>query len=115
MSLPAFIALPDWQEGGELADALKSPLMRLCARYLAEAKRHDGHALDPVGHFHLSNGARMERLNWLADISEKGLAQSAGMMINYHYRLEEIEANHEAYTGEASIPASSMITGLLKG
>lgn len=115
VSLPAFIALPDWQEGGELADALKSPLMRLCARYLAEAKRHDGHALDPVGHFHLSNGARMERLNWLADISEKGLAQSAGMMINYHYRLQEIEANHEAYTGEASIPASSMITGLLKG
>jgi malonyl-CoA decarboxylase len=114
VSLPAFIALPDWQEGGELADALKSPLTRLCAQYLAEAKRRDGHARDPVGHFHLSNGARMERLNWLADISEKGLAQSAGMMINYHYRLEEIESNHEAYSGEGSIPASPMITELLK-
>jgi malonyl-CoA decarboxylase len=115
VSLPAFIALPDWQNGGELADALKAPLMRLCARYLVEAKRADGHALDPVAHFHLSNGARMERLNWLADISEKGLAQSAGMMINYHYRLKKIEANHEAYTGEGSIPASSMVRGLLKG
>lgn len=114
VSLPAFVALPDWQHGGELADTLKGPLMRLCAEYLAEAKRKDGHALDPVGHFHLSNGARMERLNWLADISEKGLAQSAGMMINYHYRLDEIEANHEAYSGEGSIPASPMITELLK-
>ncbi|NQU70838.1 MAG: malonyl-CoA decarboxylase family protein, partial [Rhodospirillales bacterium] len=114
VSLPAFVALPDWQDGGELADALKEPLIRLCAEYLAEAKRKDGHALDPVGHFHLSNGARMERLNWLADISEKGLAQSAGMMINYHYRLDEIEANHEAYSGEGSIPASPMITELLK-
>ena len=48
----------------------------------------------------------MERLNWLADTSDNGLRQSAGMMINYRYKLAEIEANHEAYTRETarSIP-----------
>lgn len=51
--------------------------MRLCTRYLAVEKRPDGRALDPVAHFHLSNGARMERLNWMADTSPKGLRESA--------------------------------------
>ena len=62
-----------------------------------------GRALDPVAHFHLSNGARVERLNWHADLSAKGLQQSCGMMVNYLYRLADIEDNHEAYTGEGRV------------
>ena len=69
---------------------------------------------DPVAHFHLTNGARMERLNWLADRSGKGLKQSLGMMINYRYRLGEIDANHEAYTGEGRIITSSAVRSLVK-
>ena len=68
--------------------------------------RRSGRALDPVAHFHLSNGARVERLNWLGDVSAKGLQQSAGIMVNYLYRLADIEANHEAYRGEGRVAAA---------
>jgi malonyl-CoA decarboxylase len=102
-------------EEESVAAALRGPLLRLAARYLVTEKTATGRALDPVAHFHLTNGARMERLNWRADLSAKGLQQSWGMMINYLYRLSEIEGNHEAYTGEGKIAASSAITRLSKG
>ncbi len=112
--LAGLLAREDWHASEDLAGALNKPLMRLCAQYLSEEKRDDGRALDPVAHFHLSNGARMERLNWRADVSEKGIAQSAGMMINYQYRLNEIEENHESYTGEGKVPTSAAVRSLLK-
>jgi malonyl-CoA decarboxylase len=101
-----------WYAEQRFAGALERPLMRLCAEYLLTAKRSDGRALDPVANFHLSNGARIERLNWLADTSLKGIAQSAGIMINYRYRAREIEDNHEAYIGEGRIPASPAVRSL---
>ncbi|MGQ0662131.1 MAG: malonyl-CoA decarboxylase [Pseudomonadota bacterium] len=113
-ALKQILSRHDWARSPALAAALKRPLMRLAVRYLLEAKRGDGGALDPVAHFHLRNGARIERLDWLADNSAKGLQQSAGMMVNYLYRLSEIEANHEAYAAEGRIAASSATTGLLK-
>ncbi|HEX6980495.1 MAG TPA: malonyl-CoA decarboxylase [Alphaproteobacteria bacterium] len=103
----------NWHEKPALAAALKGPLMRLCARYLVEAKRENGAALDPVANFHLSNGARIERICWLGDTSTKALKQSAGMMVNYLYRLADIEENHEAYVGERTVVASPAVTGLL--
>lgn len=111
-TLKQLLATP-WHETPATATALKAPLMRLCARYLAEAKRDNGSALDPVAHFHLSNGARIERLCWLGDTSDKGLKQSAGLMVNYLYRLPDIEENHESYVGEGRVVASSAITALL--
>jgi malonyl-CoA decarboxylase len=87
--------------------------MRLCANYLVQAKRESGAALDPVAHFHLSNGARIERLNWLADVSDKGLRQSAAIMVNYLYRLADIEENHEAYAGNNAVVTGSPVGGLL--
>ena len=98
-----------------MAKALKHPLQRLCARYLAKEKREGGAAYDRVAHFHLSNGSRIERLNWLADTSAKGMSQSAGMMVNYLYKLDDIETNHEAYRGEGKVMTSSAIRSLLKG
>ena len=92
---------------------MKPILLRLGATYLVEVKS-GRRARDPVAHFHLSNGARMERLNWLADTSDNGLRQSAGMMINYRYKLTEIEANHEAYTGDGKINTSSQVRAHLK-
>jgi malonyl-CoA decarboxylase len=105
---------PDWHADPQLAAALHDPLLRLCAQYLLNERAPSGRALDPVAHFHLSNGARVERLNWLADTSAKGLAQSSGIMINYLYRLSDIEANHEAYRGEGRVAASAAIRSLTR-
>ncbi|HOW63448.1 MAG TPA: malonyl-CoA decarboxylase [Candidatus Contendobacter sp.] len=113
-SLKTLLQTPDWFKKPELAKALKPALPRLCASYLAKEKREGGVAYDRVAHFHLSNGARIERLNWLADTSENGLRQSAGMMVNYLYKLNDIEANHEAYRGEGKVMTSSAIRALLK-
>lgn len=112
--LKALLATPDWYDDAAMAEVLKGPLMRLCVRYLAMEKRADGRALDPVAHFHLSNGARMERLNWLADTSPKGVRESAAMMMNYLYKLDEIEGNHEAYSGRGKVSMSAGPRSLLR-
>jgi malonyl-CoA decarboxylase len=85
----------EWWGDSDREKILRPVLLRLAAQYLTEAKRSSGGALDPVAHFHLSNGARLERLNWAADFSEKGLTQSAGIMANYLYDARKIESNHE--------------------
>ncbi|MDJ0895165.1 MAG: malonyl-CoA decarboxylase [Alphaproteobacteria bacterium] len=103
-----------WPDNEQVADTLKAPLMRLAARYLAQEKGRNGRSLDPVAHFHLSNGARMERLNWLGDRSPAGLSRSAGMMINYLYALHRIDANHEAYTASGRVALSGGMKALLK-
>ncbi len=109
----ALVEAGTWAGEPKLSAALKGPLMRLCARYLLEEMRDDGKPLDPVARFHLANGARMERLNWLGDTSANGLAQSMGMMINYLYKQSDIEENHEAYTARGKITASSGIRNLV--
>lgn len=113
-SLQTLLQAADWREKPELAKALKQPLLRLCARYLVKEKREGGTAYDRVANFHLSNGSRIERLNWLADTSARGISQSAGIMVNYLYKLNDIEANHEAYRGEGKVTTSSSIRALLK-
>ena len=112
--LASLLARPGWHGEEALAKALAAPLTRLCAQYLAREKRGSGRAIDAVAHFHLSNGARMERMNWLADTSPKGIAQSCGLMINYLYSVDHIAGNHESYTGAGEIPASSRFRALLR-
>jgi malonyl-CoA decarboxylase len=117
--LLAKIADPAWHLG-EVPDSLQKTLMRLCAYYLLNAKqadRKEGHGaepLDPVARFHLGNGAALERLNWMGDSSEQGLARSAGMMVNYVYWLSEVEKNHERYFREHFIAASPVIEKLAR-
>jgi malonyl-CoA decarboxylase len=113
-ALRALLDRPDWYNNPRIAQVLREPLMRLCARYLLRERRRSGRALDPVAHFHLSNGARIERVNWLGDLSPKGMQQSAGMMVNYLYRLSDIEANHEAYRGEGEVAAAPAVRNLLR-
>ncbi len=98
-TLKQILADNEWVTQPALAAALKKPMMRLCARYLLTAKRDDGRALDPVAHFHLGNGARVESLNWLADTSTKGLQQSCSMMVNYLYPVSDIEAEPRGLYG----------------
>jgi malonyl-CoA decarboxylase len=103
----------DHSANKDLKKTLEPALMGLCARYLLTAK-NGKRALDRVAHFHLSNGARIERINWAADLSENGIGQSAGIMVNYLYNLPDIEKNHEAYTGQGEITASSSVRKHLK-
>jgi malonyl-CoA decarboxylase len=113
-NLLALLKQEDWHKDQHITEVLHEPLMRLCARYLLRERTPSGRALDPVAHFHLSNGARVERLNWLGDVSAKGLQQSAGIMVNYLYRLGDIDANHEAYRGEGRVAASSALRNLAR-
>ena len=76
--------------------------MRLAANYLAFEK-HRNRPLDAVARFHCRNGAEMFRLNWLADLSRKGLSNSMGIMINYRYSLDSIEQNHLRYEQDGEI------------
>jgi malonyl-CoA decarboxylase len=99
---------PDWHTTGATANDLQPELMRLCAHYLLYAK--NGHEpLDTVERFHLGNGARLERVNWLGDTSPAGLLRSAGMMVNYVYHLGDVERNHEAYAREHRVVAARRI------
>ena len=113
--LRAILAMPDWAADDDLVEAVREPLIRLAARYLVKEKDAKGRPLDPVARFHLNNGARVERVNWLGDRSDSGMRQSAGMMVNYLYKLDEIEKNHEAFRGEGKVVASPQISRLCKG
>lgn len=95
-SLVATLESDTWLEDGPQAAWLESELSPLCASYLLRAKRGTK-PLDEVARFHLGNGARIERLNWRADTSPAGLTRSAGLMVNYLYDLDSVDANHAAY------------------
>jgi malonyl-CoA decarboxylase len=110
--LLAKIADPAWHLG-EVPESLQKRLMQLCAYYLLNAKR-EVEPLDSVARFHLGNGAALERLNWMGDSSEQGMARSAGMMVNYVYWLAEVEKNHERYFREHFIAASPVIEKLAR-
>lgn len=69
--------------------------------------------MDPVARFHLGNGASLHQLNWAADLSEKGLHQSAGIMVNYLYDLDRIEVNHDEYFDKGRISVSKALRKLL--
>jgi malonyl-CoA decarboxylase len=91
--------------------SVQAELMRLCAVYLVKAKK-GRLPLDSVARFHLSNGARLERLNWGGDVSKAGLARSYGFTANYLYRLAEVERNHESFATENAVVASRKIVRL---
>lgn len=112
--LAVALARRGWYRDASIVAAVREPLLRLCAHYLVEERRQDGTVRDPVAHFHLSNGARIERINWLGDRSTKGLRDSAGMMVNYLYRPEQIDDNHEAYTTSGKIAHSPAVAALLR-
>jgi malonyl-CoA decarboxylase len=105
---------PDWWKNVELEGQLRSIVEPLAAYYFLKARSSKGRLIDSVARFHLGNGARLERINWLGDTSAKGLRESAGIMVNYLYRLDDIEKNHEAYANEGTVVASSAVKKLLK-
>ena len=112
-ALKDLLSRPGWHRDEAVAKALKAPLMRLSARYLITERNSGERVKDRVAHFHLSNGARMDRINWLADTSARGLARSAGIMVNYVYDPGQIDDNYETYTSSGKVAASSSVRGLL--
>jgi malonyl-CoA decarboxylase len=104
----------DWFDNVELAQQLRTLLEPLAAYYFLKARNPKGRLIDSVARFHLGNGARLERIDWLGDLSPKGLRESAGLMVNYLYRLDDIEKNHEAYANQGEIAASSAVKKLLR-
>jgi malonyl-CoA decarboxylase len=105
---------PKWPDNAELTAQLRAVLEPLAAYYFLKARTPKGRLIDSVARFHLGNGARLERINWLGDLSPKGLRESAGIMVNYLYRLDDIEKNHEAYANDGEVVASSAVKKLLK-
>ncbi|MGF7158950.1 malonyl-CoA decarboxylase [Rhodoligotrophos appendicifer] len=103
-----------WYNDTEAVRLLKPLLCELGAHYFVREKRANGQPLDPVARFHLGNGARLERINWPGDLSPRGLAQAAGLMVNYLYDLKDIEKNHEAYAEQGKVVSSSAVTKLAR-
>lgn len=116
-ALAAVLARRGWQKDPSLREAAQPVLERLAARYLlVEGEAKDARrARDPVAHFHLSNGARVERLNMLADVSDKGVRESCTLMVNYLYDPARIEQNHEDYAGEGKRAAATALRRAARG
>lgn len=112
VTLAAALARPDWMEDARLADALRKPMEKFCARYLLEGKA-GARPLDPVARFHLDNGARVNRIFWLADASARGMQQSYGMMVSYRYDLGDVDKNHERFLHNGHIAAAARVRRLL--
>lgn len=106
---------PDWADRADAKTELTPVINALAAHFFLVAKSSKGRPLDPVARFHLGNGARLERINPMGDLSSKGIAQAAGLMVNYRYILPDIEKNHEAFAGKAEIVASPVVKKLLRG
>jgi malonyl-CoA decarboxylase len=103
-------------QAGELAQASdegRHKLERLAAWYLTRGFS-GGHSIDPVARFHLGNGARLERIDWMADPSERGMAQSYGLMVNYVYDLGVVERNHEDYVKRHQVACSAAVDKLAR-
>ena len=120
---------PDWSAFGPALDAwtadptsqsddddhkLAQPMLALAAKYLVSAKDSNVRPRDPVARFHLGNGAILDRINWLADTSADGINRSFSIMVNYRYKLEDIEKHHEAFANAGSVAASNTVNRLAR-
>ena len=103
----------DWWRAPDIAERMREPFLRAAAWYYLRARNGRSLPVDAVARFHLGNGARLERLDWLADTSERALKQSYGLMVNYLYDLDYIERNHEAYAQQRAVVAASAVTRLV--
>ncbi|MEP3631153.1 MAG: malonyl-CoA decarboxylase [Hyphomicrobiales bacterium] len=110
-ALGAVQSIEDGQ-GLERIVGLKDNLTELAAHYFINEKRPDGMPIDPVARFHLGNGASLLQINWAGDVSMKGLKQSAGLMVNYLYNLQDVEANHETYAQDRVVVAHKSVKAL---
>jgi malonyl-CoA decarboxylase len=115
-ALAALVAKGDDITAEDIAavpSALRDELMERCARYLISTRDGVG-AQDPVARFHLANGARLERLNWMGDTSSTGVRRSFGLTVNYVYRLTDLERNHDGYANQFRVASSAAFRRLAR-
>jgi malonyl-CoA decarboxylase len=110
-ALKRILTTLDWPTDALLVDALREPMTRLAAHFVLVVKR-DGRPADPVARFHLGNGARIERLNWLADTSRNGLNHSCSLMVNYRYDPGAVDRNKRRYLTDGIVDASDNVRAL---
>jgi malonyl-CoA decarboxylase len=108
----ASLADRSWLDDAGVAERIRPGLLSAGARYLTTVR--DGRAVDPVANFHLSNGASLERINWMANPASYGIEESLGLMVNYRYDRSKIAANAGAYLAEGSVSTSSQVRSLVK-
>jgi malonyl-CoA decarboxylase len=104
----------DWNEDAGKREAIKAALIPIAAAYMLKARSPSGKPVDPVARFHLGNGARLERLNFLGDLSPRGMKQAHGLMVNYLYKLDDIETNHERFAAKGEVVAANAVRKLLR-
>ncbi|MBY5559067.1 malonyl-CoA decarboxylase [Rhizobium leguminosarum] len=104
---------PTWPDNEKTTGEVERVLLPLAARYFLTERTPEGRPIDPVARFHLGNGARLERLNFLGDRSAKAMQQAHGLMVNYLYKLDDIVANHEALAQRGEVIASPAVKSLL--
>jgi malonyl-CoA decarboxylase len=113
---PDAALLPELERDGWWNDPaqgkkLRAPLLRLCAHYLT---RQPSIRIDPVARFHLGNGARLERINWLGNSAPRGIQESFGIMVNYLYDRDTIYDNHKAFVRDGTVVRSLGVDALLQ-
>jgi malonyl-CoA decarboxylase len=105
---------PDWAEHAPALKAIRPILVSGVVHYLLHAKGDALKPVDPVERFHLGNGARLERVNWLGDVTPKGLSEAAGFMVNYLYDFPQVERNHELFANSGKVVASVSVRRLAR-
>jgi malonyl-CoA decarboxylase len=108
------LARDGWWHDPEQSEPLRAALMRLCATYLTR-QPSPGDRIDPVARFHLGNGARLERINWLGNTELRAIQESFGIMVNYLYDHDSIENSHEAFVRGGTIVRSPDVDALMQG
>ena len=98
----------------EFSDEQRQSIQKLLAHYLIQERRADNQPVDPVARFHLGNGASLDQVLPCANLSAKGLSQSAGVMVSYLYDLDRVATNHELYANEQQVFASDKVRELVK-
>ena len=104
---------PDWADRPDAVAAVQPVMTAAAAWYFLRSRNEKGKVVDPVARFHLGNGARLERINFLGDRSSRAMRQAYGLMVNYLYKLDDIEANHEAFAGRGEVVAAQAIRRLV--
>jgi len=104
----------DWLKDESLREATRPVLMAAAAHYFLAAKNVHNRPVDPVARFHLGNGARLERINWLGNTSPRALREAHGLMVNYRYDLRDIERNHELFANSGTVVASRPVRSYLR-
>lgn len=109
----AALDMPDWAEHPEAVAEIQPAMTTAAAWYFLKARNRNGKVVDPVARFHLGNGARLERINFLGDRSARAMRQAHGLMVNYLYKLDDIETNHEAFAGRGEVVTTQAVRRLV--